>query len=254
MKNNKMKIILGILVGIVLLSGGGYTIYANNMQTKVEQTQATYHAIIVPDSTGYNDIEKGALADINNKKQKAFDTLNSNMLLGLQAEYDQLHQKVQSRIQTEIETKKYADKKAEIEAYMIVEGANETEVGVFNGRKDEVLAMIAARSSFDALEEKINALKQTNVDIEARKHAENVAAEQVAASSNDRSSYSDGYSGGSGGSRGSSNSGNGSGSSGGNSGGGYTAPPTPARPAPQPEVCRQSPDGSQWCTGGDWWH
>ncbi|MGL5972776.1 MAG: hypothetical protein ACRCZK_03585 [Oscillospiraceae bacterium] len=170
----------------------------------------------------------------------------------MQAVYIQLDATVLNRIAEEKLVKKYVEKKGEVDAYVIIEGANETEVGIFNGRKDEVLAMIARRDSFDAIEEKFNALKQTNVDIEARKHAQNVAAEQVAASSTARSSYSDGYSGGSGGSRGSGNSGNGSGSSGGNSGGGYTAPPAPDRPAPQPEVCKTYPNGARRCMGGNW--
>lgn len=187
MKRN--RIIIGIIVFVVLLGvGGGYAIYANDMQMKIESTQKAYHSIILPGTDEYNVIELAEFNTILEEKEKAFIDFDVISLNNIQNKINTLDKRVLERIETEKIEKLYAEKKDEVEAINIVEAANQDETNIFHSRKAEALQLVADRVAIEVIDTKIAELKQTNVDIEARKA---VPASSNSSTSTTRATYYD---------------------------------------------------------------
>lgn len=184
MKKLNKKVILAIVALVLLLGAGGYTIYAKDLNAKVEATQVAYHNMVLPDTSKYNDMEKTELDVLLTERQVAFEKLDVISLREIQEKFNLLDKKINARIKLEHSQKLYADKKSEIEMINIVEGAKEEEKNIFNGRKAEALQMVADMVEITIIDAKILELKQTNTDIENRKTAESNLAASSSATSN----------------------------------------------------------------------
>lgn len=218
--SKKTKIIVvGVISLVLIASATGITLYAKDIESKVQQTQSLYHGIKIADTEKYNVVELAEFNALQDKRKLAFDTLNITALQTLQADFDALNTTVTERIEKEQRVKQYADKKAEIDGINIVDGSTLEEQAIFNERKQTALNMVADMKPFDEIVNAISQLMQTNIDIQARKQSDVDAQLQSSVGSSsggyendDSYDYDDDYSGG--------------GSTGGSNPGGGSTPPT----------------------------
>ena len=169
----KTKVTLLLVLTMVLLgSTGGYIMYSKTVNEQVMQTQAAYHAIVLPKTDTYTAEEKNEYDVILSEREQAFDAMDVISLGKIQEKMNALDKKVAVRIESERVAKLYEEKKAKIESITIVDGANETETSIFEGRKAEALQLVANKAEMTIIEAKIIELEQTNSDIENRKQDE----------------------------------------------------------------------------------
>lgn len=169
----KTKVTLLLVLTMVLLgSTGGYIMYSKTVNEQVMQTQAAYHAIVLPKTDTYTAEEKNEYDTILSEREQAFNAMDVISLEKIQEKMNVLDNKVTDRIESERIAKLYEDKKTKIEGIALVDGANETEASIFEGRKAEALQLVADKAEMTVIDAKIIELEQTNVDIENRKQTD----------------------------------------------------------------------------------
>lgn len=100
--SKKSKIIVAGVISLVLIvSATGVTLYANDINNKVQQTQVLYHSIKIPNTDEYSDVELLTFNSLQERKEQAFNKLDIITLKSLEIEFDVLNGGVEKRLYAE---------------------------------------------------------------------------------------------------------------------------------------------------------